>query len=100
MKKIIDKIILFLTMTAMIMMLVASSYLIIKHINHHCTGNGCAVCRELEQCFNNIRTLGTAGEIPDRPVTSFVVFVVSLVFAVYVISNKTTLISLKVELLN
>ena len=99
-KKVINRIILFLIMMAVVLMLIISSLLIAKHIHHHCTGKNCPVCSVLTQCFNNVRLLGTACDTPVLSFAFVIVFAVVLVFAANTMSNITTLISLKVELLN
>ena len=85
---------------AVVLMLIISSLLIAKHIHHHCTGKNCPVCSVLTQCFNNVRLLGTACDTPVLSFAFVIVFAVVLVFAANTMSNITTLISLKVELLN
>lgn len=100
MKKYVNKIGVFFVVISMLLMLFVSSFYIIKHIRHHCTGKECNVCKELIQCSDNIRSPGTAGNTFDE-LTAFVTgFAVVLVFAAETVSNNNTLISLKVELLN
>ena len=100
MKKVTNRFIVFLITISVMLMLVISSFMIVKHIHHHCTGEACSVCRELIQCFNNVRILGTADNTPVLSIAFVIGFMVTLLFAVITMSNKTTLISLKVELLN
>ena len=100
MKKVVNRSIVFLIMISVMLMLVISSFMIAKHIHHHCTGKDCPVCSELTQCFNNVRLLGSVGNTPVLSLAFVIGFAVMLMFTVSTISNKTTLISLKVELLN
>jgi hypothetical protein len=99
-KKVANRFIVFLITISIMLMLVISSFMIVKHIRHHCTGKNCPVCSELTQCFNNVRLLGTASDTPVLSIAFVIGFMVTLLFAVSTMSNKTTLISLKVELLN
>ena len=77
----------------------SSSIFIISHSDHVCTGDNCTQCMELAECFKRLHTLGTA-------VTSALRLIPVLFFAAIarvVIRTQcghTTLISLKVELLN
>ena len=100
MKKVANRFIVFLIMISVMLMLVISSFMIAKHIHHHCTGSNCPVCEEIIQCFNNVRLLGYSGNGPVLSNAFFIGFMVTFIFAVSTMSNKTTLISLKVELLN
>lgn len=100
MKKVINRIIIFFIMISVMLMLVISSFMIAKHIHHHCTGKNCPVCSELTQCFNNVRLLGNVGNAPVLSFAFAIGFAVTLIFAASTMSNITTLISLKVELLN
>lgn len=100
MKKIVNRFIVFGIMISVMLMLVISSFTIAKHIHHHCTGNNCPVCSELTQCFNNVRILGNVGNTPALSLAFVIGFAVTLMFTVSTMSNKITLISLKVELLN
>ena len=87
-------------MISVMLMLVISSFMIVKHTHHHCTGNNCPVCQEIIQCLNNIRLLGFTGN-GSVSSNSFVIgFMVTLLLSASTVTNKTTLFSLKVELLN
>ena len=100
MKKVANRFIVFTIMISVVLMLVISSFMITKHMHHHCTGNNCPVCQEIIQCINNVRLLGFTVNGFVLSNTYVIVFMVTLIFAVSTMSNKTTLISLKVELLN
>lgn len=77
-----------------------SSCFIITHADHDCTGEDCSVCMELAECHNALNALGTAF------IGGVNLAVVMLILAVTASSftktqtEHTTLISLKVELLN
>ena len=77
-----------------------SSCFIITHADHDCTGEDCSVCMELTECHKTLNTLGTAfmGSV-HLAVMMFVSFVIVRSLA-KTRSDHTTLISLKVELLN
>ncbi len=77
-----------------------SSLFIIVHADHHCTGEGCAVCTELAECHNTLSALGTAvaGTLPVSLI--LIAAAVLVCVTVQARSEHTTLISLKVELLN
>lgn len=75
-----------------------SSAFIITHTNHDCTGEDCSICMELAECHKTLHTLETG-------VTGVLQLILCIAAALYkVIINThpahTTLISLKVELLN
>ncbi len=77
-----------------------SSCFIITHADHDCAGEDCSICMELAECHKTLNTLGTA--------LTGIVNLAIIMFALVVIvkcltktrSDHTTLISLKVELLN
>ena len=77
-----------------------SSCFIITHTDHNCTGEDCSVCMELAECHKTLNTLGTAfiGILH----LSVVMFVLSVIVRSFTKgqTDHTTLISLKVELLN
>ena len=77
-----------------------STLFIVTHAAHDCTGEDCAVCTELSECSRTVNTLGS--------VVSGALVLALLVFAAAETAEsraaagfvRTTLISLKVELLN
>lgn len=82
-----------------ILVLICSSVFIAEHTVHECTGDDCAVCMELSQCMNIIRTLGTSLPVimAAAALMTVILFPVKRAAGTLV---STTLISLKVELLN
>ena len=78
----------------------SSSLFIIVHADHSCCGENCSVCIELAECHNALHPLGTA--FAAALTLLLILLVVSeLEGAVTGTHSKhTTLISLKVELLN
>ncbi len=77
-----------------------SSAFIIVHTDHNCTGEDCSVCIELAECHKTLNTLGTAlTGIVNHLVIMFALSVIVKCFT-KTRSDHTTLISLKVELLN
>lgn len=78
----------------------SSSCFIILHSEHSCTGEECSVCDELAECHKILNTLDT--------ILICAFHLASVIFALFVIlkshvktrSDHSTLISLKVELLN
>ncbi len=77
----------------------SSSLFIISHSEHICTGDDCSECMELAECFKILHNLGTAVTASLRliPVLSFVAAARVIIRTQ---CGHTTLISLKVELLN
>lgn len=83
-----------------ILVILCSSAFIITHTNHECTDKECFVCMELAQCHKSLHTLGTtfAGALQLTLMLCIAVMLVRIIS--YFHSEHTTLISLKVELLN
>ncbi len=77
-----------------------SSTFIITHTNHDCTGDDCSICMELAECHKTLNTLGTAvaGVLQLILTLCIVAALCSIIIKSH--SEHTTLISLKVELLN
>lgn len=88
-------------LTAFIMMLVilCSSIFIIEHSEHDCKGSDCTICIELAQCRSNLLTFGTASAAITFAAI-LVVIAAEVVTAIRTSSVGSTLITLKVELLN
>ena len=77
-----------------------SSAFIITHTNHDCTGEDCSICMELAECHKTLHTLGTA--IAEALQLMLMLCIAAALGKVIINSHSahTTLISLKVELLN
>lgn len=77
-----------------------SSAFIITHTNHDCTGEDCSICMELAECHKTLHTLGTAVEVALQ--LTLMLYIAAALGKVIIKSHSahTTLISLKVELLN
>ena len=77
-----------------------SSAFIIVHADHDCTGEDCSICMELAQCRKTLNMLGTAfaGALQLTLMLCIVAALCSIIIRSH--SEHTTLISLKVELLN
>ncbi|MBQ8979681.1 MAG: hypothetical protein IJ080_08010, partial [Oscillospiraceae bacterium] len=76
-----------------------SSAFIMIHADHDCTGEDCSVCMELAQCHKALQSLGTA----SGALWLALMLCAAVGFCVTVARSRsahTTLISLKVELLN
>lgn len=87
------------TASMILLVILCSSIFIIEHSEHNCKGNDCTICIELEQCRSNFHILGTAA--------SAIALAAILIFtaadgatAARTSSVSSTLITLKVELLN
>jgi len=78
----------------------ASSCFIITHADHDCTGNDCPVCIELAQCSENIHTSNTASVGTITLAMLIFALCAYAPAAIRIHCEHTTLISLKVELLN
>ena len=77
-----------------------SSAFIIVHADHDCTGEDCSICMELAQCHKTLNTLGTAVAGALQLTLILCIAVVLCKITIKSHSSHTTLISLKVELLN
>ena len=77
-----------------------SSVFMIVHAEHDCTGEGCSVCTELAECYKMLRALGTAAAGKLRPALMIPAVYIYCGIVLKTRSAHTTLISLKVELLN
>ena len=77
-----------------------SSAFIIVHADHFCTGEDCSICMELAECHKTLHTLGTAvaGALQLTLILCIVAALCNIIIKTH--SEHTTLISLKVELLN
>ena len=77
-----------------------SSCFIISHTGHDCSGEDCPVCMELAECHKILHTLGTA--VPGAIQSILMLCIAVLLCNVIRKSDPvhTTLISLKVELLD
>ena len=77
-----------------------SSAFIIVHANHFCTGEDCSICMELAECHKTLHTIGTAvaGALQLTLILCIVAALCNIIIKSH--SEHTTLISLKVELLN
>ena len=80
--------------------ILGSSSFIITHADHDCTGEECSVCIELSECYKTQNTLGTALIGSANLFTMMFVLFVTVNFFTKTIADHSTLISLKVELLN
>lgn len=82
------------------LVILCSSAFIITHADHDCSGEDCPVCIELAECHNTLHPLGTAfmGGVHLAVMTLALAVIISSFTKVK--TDHTTLISLKVELLN
>lgn len=92
------KIAILLAATAASVLILSVAY-IAAEANHDCAGDDCPVCVCIEQCLNNLRTLGTASEAQAE---SFIVekFPAPPIFAYACPSVTITLTNRKVRLDN
>ena len=80
--------------------LFGSSLFIVTHTGHHCAGEDCAVCMELAGCEQTLHTPAVCASGMIRLVAMFLSALLLVRAAVQTRTANTTLISLKVELLN
>ena len=80
--------------------ILGSSSFIITHADHDCTGEECSVCIELSECYKTLNTLGTTLIGSAHLSAMMFVMFVTVNFFTKTIADHSTLISLKVELLN
>lgn len=78
----------------------SSSLFIITHADHDCKGEVCSVCMELAECHKTLHTLGTAVARAIQLMVMLFTVVAVIREIIKTWSGHTTLISLKVELLN
>ena len=45
---------------ATVLVMTFSATFLVQHHSHQCTGNECPICHVMEQCSNNLKTIGTA----------------------------------------
>ena len=77
-----------------------SSAFIIVYADHDCTGSDCLVCAQLAQCSKNLHTTGISSGKPGFFHALAIVVPAIIFLAGSAVSKNTTLITLKVELLN
>ena len=93
----------FITMMILIVfsfVIFGSSSFIITHADHICTGEECAVCIELAECHKTLSMAGTASAGGIHLSVMLLLLYVLIKAAAGTRTDHTTLISLKVELLN
>lgn len=78
----------------------SSTAFIIVHADHFCSGEDCSICMELAECHKTLHTFGTAvaGALQLTLILCIVAALCNIIIKTH--SEHTTLISLKVELLN
>lgn len=77
-------------------MLFSAAYIILE-ADHHCTGDGCPICHEIQICQQVLHTMGTATAVPCASGVSALAFAALAAVHVYA-APAITLISLKVKL--
>ncbi|MCR5022636.1 hypothetical protein [Ruminococcus sp.] len=70
------------------------------HADHDCTGEDCSICMELAQCHKTLHTFGTSFAGALQLTLKFCIVAALCEIMIKMHSAHTTLISLKVELLN
>ena len=77
-----------------------STVFIVIHADHECTSEDCSVCMELAECHKTLNAFGTdvAGTVRITVMLIAIAFIIKEIIVDR--SYHTTLISLKVELLN
>lgn len=80
--------------------ILGSSFFIVSHADHDCTGSSCSVCMELSACSRTISSLGTAVTVSLPLITLLCTAAVFTYTVMRARTAHTTLISLKVELLD
>ncbi|HRR76460.1 MAG TPA: hypothetical protein P5191_06565 [Ruminococcus sp.] len=78
----------------------SSSCFIITHADHDCTGENCSICIELVECQKALHTFGAAVAGAFKLTLTLCIAAVLSKVIIKAHSAHTTLISLKVELLN
>ena len=100
MSKIMNRAISWIMLVVFSLVIFCSSVFIIVYADHSCTGDDCSICMELSECHKTLHTLGTAiaGALQLTIILCIVASLCNIVIRSH--SEHTTLISLKVELLN
>ena len=100
MSKIGNRAISWIALMVFSLVIFCSSAFIIVHTDHDCTGADCSVCAELVQCNKTLNALGTA--VAGALQLTLIICIAASFCKVIIKSHSahTTLISLKVELLN
>ena len=84
----------------LMLVLISSAFFIAQNIDHQCEGDSCPVCTEIASCHSNIQNFGCTGAESTCSTALVIGFIAYIICAVFSVSNNTTLISLKVELLD
>lgn len=79
--------------------ILSSAIFIIKNSDHDCSGDNCSVCAAIKQCEQNLEKLGTVGA-EAAAIIAVVFAFIEVICTVKSRTNASTLIKLKVELLN
>ena len=95
-----NKAILWITLVVFSLVIFCSSAFIIVHADHAHTGEDCSICMELAECHKTLNTLGTAVSGALQLTLMFCIFAALCKIVIKSHPAHTTLISLKVELLN
>jgi hypothetical protein len=82
-----------------VLFIFVSSVYIIKHTDHHCTGEDCPICTELSQLRNTMRSLDTGAhaDVTTETVAAVLLLTADILPLSLVCSTP---VSLKVRLLN
>ena len=73
---------------------------ILKEINHNCSGKDCPICMEIEAIAQVSNTLQSSYQVVPSILAFILVVIISTQSFTNVWCQNTTLITLKVELLN
>lgn len=86
-------------MLATVFVMLFSGIYLAEHAEHNCTGNDCPICAVINQCSNNLKTIGTAAIIASASLFVFPLLQGS-VLAVSKIVSCNSLFSQKVRMNN
>lgn len=95
-----NRAVLWILLAVFSLVIFCSSAFIIVHTDHDCTGEDCSVCTELAECRKILHSLGTADAGTLCLILMLCIAYVLCKLVTESRSAHTTLISLKVELLN
>ena len=99
-KRIINKSISIAVSLSVILVLISSTFFIVQHTSHHCADKNCPVCTELANCHSNILNLGSTCATGSYLIAFAAGSIAYIFYTGCPETSNTTLISLKVELLN
>ncbi|WP_294486225.1 hypothetical protein [uncultured Ruminococcus sp.] len=95
-----NRVVTWIVLAALGIVMLGSSAFIIIHAEHDCTGEECAVCAALAECIRTLDNMGSACAGAVQTVLTCCLTAAVCIIIIKLCYAHTTLISLKVELLD